>query len=244
MAQPNASNASPQPKITIYGVNAISKHVGQAIIVAVLLFLGAGTFDWGWGWLFSAVYLACWIGLSIALALYNVELLNQRGQRVKQATAGTKKWDLVLLTVYFVLLLVQPFVAGLDWRNGWSAPSSPVVYILGNLLMILGFIVMTWAMIANRHFEPSVRIQESRGHQVISSGPYRYVRHPGYVGVILQFLALPIAVGTWTAFIPGAIAIVVFVIRTALEDRTLREELPGYAEYAARTRYRLIPGVW
>ncbi len=232
------------PSVNIYGVNAIGKHIGQAIITAALLFLAAGSLDWAWGWVFAGVYMACWIGLSIALALRNPELLNQRGQRVKQATVGTKKWDLALLSIYFVLLLVQPVVAGLDWRYGWSAPVATPVYILGNALMILGFIPLTWSMIVNRNFEPSVRIQESRGHQVTTGGPYRFVRHPGYVGVILQFLALPIAVGAWTALMPGALGVLVFVVRTALEDRTLQEELPGYADYARRTRYRLIPGIW
>ncbi len=244
MAQQTAHNESPTPKINIYGVNTIGKHIGQAIFTVALLFLGAGSLDWGWGWVFAVVYTACWIGLSIALAFGNPELLNQRGQPVKKATVNTKKWDLVLLSIYFVLILIQPFVAGLDWRNAWSAPVTPLIYVIGNLLMILGFVLLTWSMIANRYFEPSVRIQESRGHQVAARGPYRFVRHPGYVGVILQFLALPITVGAWAAFIPGAVGIAVFVIRTALEDRTLHEELPGYADYARETRYRLIPGVW
>ncbi|MBZ0295512.1 MAG: isoprenylcysteine carboxylmethyltransferase family protein [Anaerolineae bacterium] len=244
MTQRTAQHETPTPKINIYGVNAIGKHIGQAVFTAALLFVGAGSLDWSWGWVLAIVYTACWIGLSIALAIGNPELLNQRGQRVKQATVGTKKWDLVLVSIYVVLVLVQPFVAGLDWRNAWSAPVSPLVYVIGNLLMILGFVPLTWSMIANRYFEQSVRIQESRGHQVATGGPYRFVRHPGYTGVILQFLALPIAVGMWAALIPGAIGIVVFVIRTALEDRTLQEELPGYAEYAQQTRYRLIPGIW
>ncbi len=244
MAQQPAQHESPPPKVNIYGVNAIGKHIGQAVFTAVLLFLGAGSLDWGWGWVFAAVYTACWIGLSIALALGNPELLNQRGQRVKQATVGTPKWDLVLLAIYFVMILVQPLVAGLDWRNAWSAPVAPLLHGIGNLLMILGFALMTWSMIANRYFEPTVRMQESRGHQVVTGGPYRFVRHPGYAGVILQFLALPMAVGAWAALIPGAVGIAVFVIRTALEDRALHEELPGYAAYAQQTRYRLIPGVW
>jgi protein-S-isoprenylcysteine O-methyltransferase Ste14 len=244
MAQPTPPNESVKPKINIYGINTIGKHIGQALFTALLLFLGANSFNWDWGWALALVYTACWIGLSIALALGNPGLLNQRGQRVKQATVGTKKWDIALLSIYFPLILIQPFVAGLDWRNAWSAPVSPLINVLGNLLMIVGFVPLTWSMMTNRYFEPSVRIQKSRGHQVATGGPYRYVRHPGYVGVILQFLALPIAAGAWAALIPGAVGIVVFVIRTALEDRTLREELPGYAEYAQHTRYRLIPGVW
>ncbi len=244
MAQHTAPNESPRPRVNIYGVNAIGKHIGQAVFTAVMLFLGAGALDWGWGWVFAVVYTACWIGLSLALAFGNPELLNQRGQRVKQATVGAKKWDLALLSIYFVLILVQPFVAGLDWRNAWSVPVSSLVCVFGNILMILGFILLTWSMLANRYFDPSVRIQESHGHQVATGGPYRFVRHPGYAGVILQFLALPIALGAWAALIPGAIGIVVFTIRTAMEDRTLHEELPGYAEYAQQTRYRLIPGLW
>ena len=244
MAQQSVRDESPAPKVNIYGVNAIGKHIGQAVITAILLFVGAGSLDWGWGWVLAVVYTACWIGLSIALAVGNPELLNQRGQRIKKATVGTKKWDLVLLSIYFVLVLVQPFVAGLDWRNAWSPPVPTVVAVLGNVMMILGFVVMTWSMIANRYFEPSVRIQESRGHQVATGGPYRFVRHPGYAGVVLQFLALPIAVGTWVAMIPGVVGIAVFVVRTALEDRTLQQELPGYVEYAQKTTYRLIPGLW
>lgn len=243
MAQ-QAHDTAPRPKINLYGLNAVGKHIGQAVFTAALLFLGAGSLNWGWGWVFAVVYIACWTGLSIALVLGNPELLNQRGQRVKQATIGTKKWDLVLLSIYAVLILIQPFIAGLDWRNGWSAPVSPVIHVIGSLLVILGFSILTWAMIANRYFEPSVRIQEARGQRVIASGPYRVVRHPGYVGIILQFLALPIAVGAWAALIPGAAGIAVFVIRTALEDRTLHAELAGYADYARRTRCRLIPGVW
>lgn len=244
MAQPTTPEDSPASKVNIYGVNAIGKHIGQAVITAGLLFLGAGTIDWAWGWVFAVVYTGCWIGLSIALAIGNPELLNQRGQRIKEATAGTKKWDLVLLGIYFVLVLVQPFVAGLGRRYAWSEPVSLAIYIVGNLLMILGFILLTWSMVCNCNFEPSVRIQESRGHRVTTGGPYRFVRHPGYTGVILQFLALPLATGAWTALIPGVAGAAVFVLRTALEDRTLQQELPGYVDYAQQTRYRLLPGVW
>ncbi len=232
------------PRVNIYGVNTIGKHIGQAVLTALMLFLGAGSTAWPWGWVFAIVTLACWIGLSIALAIGNPELLNQRGQRIKQATAGTKTWDLVILSIYFVLILVQPLVAGLDRRYSLSSPVSPLIYVLGNGLVVLGFFLLTWSMVVNRFFEPSVRIQATRGHEVITDGPFRFLRHPGYAGVILQFLGLPIALGTWAALIPGAIGIVLFIIRTALEDRTLLEELPGYAEYARRTRYRLIPGIW
>ena len=101
-----------------------------------------------------------------------------------------------------------------------------------------------WAMLANPFFEKTVRIQEERGHHVATGGPYRFVRHPGYVAFILMGFALPLGVGSAWALVPAGLNAALIVARTALEDRTLRRELPGYAEYAQRTRYRLLPGVW
>jgi protein-S-isoprenylcysteine O-methyltransferase Ste14 len=135
-------------------------------------------------------------------------------------------------------------VAGLDHRYGWSAPGSPVVYIAGDLIVAGAFALLAWSMVVNRHFEGTVRIQEGRGHQVISSGPYRYVRHPGYAAVILTFMGTGLAVGSWAGLLVGALGSILFVVRTALEDRTLQAELPGYTEFARQTRYRLLPGVW
>lgn len=231
------------PPINKYGYNSIARQMALALFTAALVFLGANTLDWSAGQLFSLVYVFCWAGSSFALARRNPDLLNQRGQRVRQLQ-GTKDWDWLLLSMYTLVTLVQPFLAGLDYRYGWSPASLPVVYLAGNVLMVAAFVLLTWAMVTNRHFEGTVRIQEQRGHRVITSGPYRYVRHPGYVAVILTFFALPVALGTWTALIPGLVGLVVFVIRTALEDRTLHAELPGYADYAQRVRYRLLPGVW
>lgn len=232
-----------ESKINRYTLNAIAKHQVGAIFIAGLVFLGAGTLDWAWAWVFAVVYFICWGVLSVALWHYNPELLAARGKRASQLT-GTKSWDWVLLTLYTLVFLGQPFVAGLDFRYGWSSPPAPIIYIFGNLLMLAAYVLLAWAMLANRNFEATVRIQNDRGHTVATSGPYRSVRHPGYVAVILSFVALPIALGTWSALIPGMIGIVVFVIRTALEDRTLQAELPGYADYARETRYRLLPGVW
>jgi protein-S-isoprenylcysteine O-methyltransferase Ste14 len=99
-------------------------------------------------------------------------------------------------------------------------------------------------MLSNRFFSPTVRIQSDRGHQVISGGPYQIIRHPGYSGWILQMLAAPLALGSWWGLIPGLLSACLYGIRTALEDRTLHRELPGYTDYAARVRYRLLPGIW
>jgi len=101
-----------------------------------------------------------------------------------------------------------------------------------------------WAMSANAYLSTMVRIQDDRGHQVVTTGPYRYVRHPMYVGTIFFGLCMPLFLGSWWTFVPCGLIVILFIIRTALEDRTLRDELPGYAEYAERVRYRLLPGVW
>lgn len=237
------SSSAVKPKLNKYGYNAVARHISQVIFIAALLFLGAGTLDWGWAWAFSAVLLIGWGVLSVVLMRENPGLLNYRGQRARSMT-GTKRWDWIVLTLYFVLLLGQPFVAGLDYRYDWSGTLSPIIHVTGLLLTALSFVPLTWSMAVNTHFEGTVRIQADRDHHVITSGPYRYVRHPGYVAVLLQFIGLPLAVGAWAALLVGLIGVVLFVVRTALEDATLQRELPGYAVFTQQTRYRLLPGVW
>lgn len=232
-----------KPSLNKYGYNAVARHISQVIFIVALLLLGAGTTNWDWAWALGAVLLIGWSILSGVLMRQNPGLLNYRGQRAR-SMQGTKRWDWVVLTLYFILLLGQPFVAGLDYRYGWSAPASPLVHLIGLGLVAFSFVPLTWSMAVNRHFEGTVRIQADREHRVVSSGPYRYVRHPGYVAVVLQFIGLPLAVGSWAGLIIGAGGLVLFIVRTALEDAALRRELPGYADFAQRTRYRLLPGVW
>jgi protein-S-isoprenylcysteine O-methyltransferase Ste14 len=140
--------------------------------------------------------------------------------------------------------LVIMLVAGLNFRFGWPPAVALWVQLLALAVLVLGFASGTWAMFANRFFSGIVRIQADRGHSVVSAGPYCYVRHPGYVSAIIGNLSMPLALGSVWALIPAVITVVLIVVRTALEDRTLRAELPGYAEYAQRVRYRLLPGVW
>jgi protein-S-isoprenylcysteine O-methyltransferase Ste14 len=135
-------------------------------------------------------------------------------------------------------------VAGLDQRYGWSSGIEPVAQIGAMLLVIAGHALVVWATGVNAYFSQVVRIQTERGHTVISSGPYRYVRHPGYVGGILVTLAAPLLLGSAWALIPGVLGALLLVVRTALEDRTLLQELAGYGEYAESVRYRLVPGLW
>jgi protein-S-isoprenylcysteine O-methyltransferase Ste14 len=135
-------------------------------------------------------------------------------------------------------------IAALDaGRMGWSAVPLWVV-LVGYVLLISGIAVTTWAQAVNAFFEPGVRIQTERAQRVITSGPYRFVRHPGYTAAIAMFIAIPLALASWWALLPAALAIALLVVRTGLEDGLLRAELSGYADYAHRTRYRLVPGIW
>lgn len=135
-------------------------------------------------------------------------------------------------------------VCGLDVRFGWRPEIPLSIQIVAFVLMALGSLLGTWAMSVNRFFSGVVRIQTDRGHTVVTDGPYRFIRHPGYAGGVVANLTGPLALGSVWALIPSALVVLLTVVRTALEDKTLREELPGYQEYTQRVRYRLLPWVW
>jgi protein-S-isoprenylcysteine O-methyltransferase Ste14 len=156
----------------------------------------------------------------------------------------TKGWDKKITTVITVFTLAGLILAGLDYRFGLSPKLSLWLHIFGLFLVACGQMLFTWAMVSNKFFATTVRIQADRGHTVATGGPYRYMRHPGYVGMIVNMLGTPLALGSLWAFIPEGLAILGYIVRTALEDGTLRKELNGYANYAARVRYRLFPGIW
>jgi protein-S-isoprenylcysteine O-methyltransferase Ste14 len=135
-------------------------------------------------------------------------------------------------------------VAGLDLRFGGLRPISTAFNVSGLLVTVLGYTLFLWAMASNAFFAEGVRIQQERGHTVATGGPYRFVRHPGYVGAILAMVATPCLLGSFWALIPGVASGALYVVRTHLEDKTLRTELPGYEEYSQQTRHRLVPGLW
>jgi protein-S-isoprenylcysteine O-methyltransferase Ste14 len=142
--------------------------------------------------------------------------------------------------MYFAL----PLVAGLDVRFGWTRDLSVAWHVAGAVVLAVGLELTSWAMIANAYFSMAVRIQSDRGHTVCSTGPYRFVRHPGYVGFILQSISLSFLWGSLWALIPSITATVLIIIRTSFEDRMLQAELPGYQDYVQKVRYRLVPGIW
>ena len=210
---------------------------------AAILCLASGRWDWLWGWVFiglTALFMASHVVLLVPI---NPDLLVERAGGLRQE--GGKRWDRWLAALAAgVFPVASWYIAGLDLRYAWSSPKPLAVHLIGAGLVILGFALFMWAMVSNAYFSEVVRIQEDRGHQVATDGPYRFVRHPGYSGAILAFLGTPLLLGSWWAFIPTVIGVGGYVLRTALEDKTLQLELEGYDAYVEQVRYRLIPGVW
>jgi len=139
---------------------------------------------------------------------------------------------------------IIPIIAGLDELFQWSPGFSPTVKIISLIIILAGYTLASYALIENRFFSGMVRIQTDRGHKVVSGGPYRWVRHPGYAGSLITYPVIPLLLDSEWTFIPAILLIIILVIRTYLEDKTLQKELPGYADYANKVRYRLVPGVW
>jgi protein-S-isoprenylcysteine O-methyltransferase Ste14 len=212
------------------------------LIPSVLLVCG-GNFGWWQAWVYSLLIVTTGPGGRIWAERRHPGLLAERQDMEK--IQGAKAWDKVLaplmaLSVSFPLVIV----AGLDYRFGWS-PEFPLwLIVLGFLLVSLGYAFAAWALIENRFFSSVVRIQMDRGHVVCDSGPYRVVRHPGYAGNVLALPGMVLALSSIWTLIPAAVALVIAVIRTVLEDQTLQDELPGYRDYAGHVRHRLIPGVF
>ena len=222
----------------------VTRWVGRetmgVVMLALLLFLAAGTVNWIAGWAMVIVMAGWVIGTAVVVIPRYPELLAERVGPKK----GAKAWDTALLGLYGVAMMIMWIVAGLDLRYGWSSGISPLAQIVALLIVVAGYALVVWATGTNAFFSQVVRIQTERGHTVIRSGPYWVVRHPAYVGMILVVVGAPILLGSWWALIPGVISAVLMIVRTSLEDKTLQAELPGYREYAQRTRYRLLPGVW
>jgi protein-S-isoprenylcysteine O-methyltransferase Ste14 len=210
------------------------------LIFVLCLFLPAGTWTWARGWLFFAVVVATLVVISLYLRRANPDVIAARTNRHE----GTKFWDRWVLGVLLPLMVsILPISFLDDTRFHWSHVPWWVCGI-GYVLLIAGLAGTTWADSVNKFFEPTVHIQTDRGHTVIDTGPYSLVRHPGYIAAVLLILGMPLCLGSYWALIPAILTCLVLVVRTVLEDRTLRAELPGYREYAQRILYRLIPGVW
>jgi len=211
------------------------------LVLAAILFFSAGRLDWVMGWAFIGVWTIV-AGILPALAVpLDQELMEERTQ-IKE---GVKDWDKPIVIILNILTpLGFLVVAGLDVRFGWSPQNSLALHVVALAVAALGYLLSVWAAASNRFYGRFVRIQKERGHTVVSSGPYQYVRHPGYAGLIVFYFAAALAFGSlWTLILNGLMSLLL-VLRTALEEKTLHEELDGYRAYTAKVRYRLLPGVW
>jgi protein-S-isoprenylcysteine O-methyltransferase Ste14 len=213
------------------------------VLFPCVLFLAAGRLDWPIALVYVAIHIVSAVVSRLFVLRANPELLVERARSL-DADRG-KSWDRILvLLVALIGPLAVWIVSGLDERLGWSPDLSLPLQVAALLLVVLGYAIGTWAMVANAYFSGIVRIQDDRDQTVIQTGPYRFVRHPAYAGALLCYLAMPVMLDSLWALIPAVLTVAVVWLRTLLEDRTLVAELPGYADYTRRTRYRLIPGVW
>ena len=211
--------------------------------IPLLLFVCGGDLGWWQAWVYSLLIVAAGIGGRILAERRHPGLMAER-QSIEKFQAA-KSWDKVLAPLMAVSIgFPLVIVAGLDHRFGWSPVFPLWLTVLGTVLIALGYAFAAWAFVENRFFSSVVRIQVDRGHVVCDSGPYRIVRHPGYAGNVLPLLGIVMALSSLWTFVPAVLALIIAVIRTTLEDRTLQEELPGYKEYARRVRYRLFPGIF
>jgi len=228
-----------KPRLERSGINRIIQVLVSVLLMGLVLFLSAGRLDWPAAWIFLGFYVLVILTLGVWAMRKNPEVVNERGKM-----QNIKSWDKTLMIIYTVMLFVLFAVAGLDaGRFGWSA--MPIaLQVVGFVALVFAMAVTYWAMATNPFLSTIVRIQDDRGHYVVTSGPYRYVRHPMYAMMFLMWPGIALELGSWWALIPAAVIVIVFVIRTSLEDKTLQAKLPGYSEYTQHTRYRLIPGIW
>jgi protein-S-isoprenylcysteine O-methyltransferase Ste14 len=210
------------------------------VVLALVLFLSSNDLRWTWAWVYLGINLASVCTNAVFLLSIHPETAVERG-RPKEM----KNWDKVVVGFWSLFqFLGIPLVAGLDVRFGLSGTFPPALQIAGAITFAAGMGLLGWAMITNAYFSTAARIQDDRGQTVCRSGPYRIVRHPGYLGTLIQSIGTPLLLGSIWAFLPGVLGIVCMIIRTTLEDRMLQTELPGYPEFSREVRYRLVPGIW
>ena len=213
------------------------------LLMPLILLVCGGDLDWWQAWLYSLLLVVAGLGGRVWAEQRHPGLLAERQD--KKSFQNAKAWDKVLAPLMAVSIGYPiVIVAGLDHRFSWSSEFAPWLAVLGFVLILFGYGFAAWALAENRFFSSVVRIQEDRGHVVCDTGPYRFVRHPGYAGNILALFGIVLALSSAWTLVPAMAASIIAVIRTILEDRTLQNELLGYGDYAQRVRYRLIPGIY
>ena len=229
-------------KEKVFTPRLILQLVVFILVVPFLPLLLSGRWNWWEAWFYALVYVLTFIISRALAARRSPDILKERGKFMDHA--DTQPWDKVLAPLVGLGGGLVPLAVGLEARFGSQPVFSLGLKLSALTLFLAGMIWASAALIENSFFSGTVRLQSERGQAVISAGPYAVMRHPGYSGALLTYLTTPILLESWWAFLPALFLLAVLVLRTFLEDRFLQENLPGYREYAARVRYRLIPGIW
>jgi protein-S-isoprenylcysteine O-methyltransferase Ste14 len=212
------------------------------VVIPFLPLLISRQWDWWEAWVYAILYILGFVISRVLAARRHPDLIAERAHYMQQV--NTKSWDKLLSLFLGLGGILVMLVAGLDALYNWSSSYNLLVKIISLFTLVLGYAFGSYALIENRFFSGTVRLQTERGHQVISSGPYRWVRHPGYAGALLTYLATPLFLDSSWAFLPTMFTVILMIIRTYLEDRFLQNELEGYRDYTKRVRFRLLPGIW
>lgn len=225
-----------------HSVAAVIKRTGSVaalpILMAAILFIAAGRLDWIWAWVWMGINLLHLL-IVVPIAIFaNPDAVAERGQ-----PEMIGKWDVVGSILYILAMhIALPLVAGLNVRLGWAPDLSLAWHVAAAVVLSAGLGLSAWALRANAYSWSTAVIQP--GQRVCNTGPYRFVRHPAYLGLSLQAISVPTLLGSLWALIPGITAVVCMIIATSHEDRTLQARLPGYQDYVQKVRFRLVPGIW
>jgi protein-S-isoprenylcysteine O-methyltransferase Ste14 len=229
--------------ISEIGWRMIVRFLIYVVFLPLVLFIAAGTLDWMIAWVFVVIHIFFALYSRYLVYRTNPDTLVERARSTqREDTAGRDRYMVFIVGLLGPLLIW--IVAGLNKRFGWPPEVARPLQLISIAGVVFGYVMGTWAMVTNAYFSAVVRIQEDRGHTVVTDGPYRFVRHPAYSGGLVSALTMPLMLGSFWALVPSGIMIIALIYRTKVEDQMLMDELPGYQAFATRTRFRLIPGIW
>ncbi|MBV9712685.1 MAG: isoprenylcysteine carboxylmethyltransferase family protein [Ktedonobacteraceae bacterium] len=220
-------------------LQTLAAFVGGALLLGLLLFLPAGTFNYWQAWVFIVVFMITMSVFGVYFSITDPALVERR----KHAGPAAEQSMLqkIVITILFVGLAALPVLSALDHRFGWSQVPWPVSWI-GDALLVLSFIMFYFVFRVNSYGASNIQVEQDQ--KVISTGPYAFVRHPMYDGSIVMVLSIPLALGSWWALVLLIIIMAMLVIRILDEEKVLAKDLPGYIEYGQKVRYRLVPYLW
>lgn len=225
-----------------FTLRAIVQMILVVVVAPLIPMIISGQWDWWQAWAYAVASTLAFVVSRILVNRRHPDLIAERARFT--SAKDTKAWDKLLAPLVGLGSVLILAIAGLDKYYGWTPASSLTLNLIALFGILFGYGFSSWALIENRFFSGTVRIQTERGHHVVSTGPYRIVRHPGYAGGLFGYIFIPLLLDSYWAWIPTILLGIALIVRTSLEDKTLQEELPGYKEFAQKTKYRLLPGVW